>query len=69
MKPPDWKSLSLLDEDLVQFLKKKYPPNEYTQGQDKEEFAIEAIFRAGQREVIHTLEHIIELQRKETRNG
>jgi len=65
----EWKNLSLLDVDLAKFLRKKYPPLEYNLEKDSDEFIREAIFRAGQREVIYTIEHIIELQKKGVSNA
>ena len=56
------KNLSLIDKNLVKFLRKKYPPIEYKEGLDREKFLSQSIFRSGQRDVIHVLEHLIELQ-------
>lgn len=60
----EWKQLPLLDQDLVQYLRKKYPPLEYKEDMTKEEFLRQAIFRAGQRDISNVIEHIITLQRK-----
>ena len=49
-------------EDLVKFLRQKYPPIEFNLDNKSETFLEEAIFRSGQREVINTIEHIIRLQ-------
>ena len=65
----EWKNLPLLDQDLVKFLRKKYPPVEYKQGESSVEFTNEAIFRGGQIEVINTIEHIISLQTKGKTNA
>jgi len=65
----EWKRLPLLDVELVKFLRKKYPPLEYSLDSNSDEFIRDAIYRAGQREVINTIDHIIELQRKGTSNG
>ncbi len=65
----EWKKLPLLDDELVKFLRKKYPPLEYSQGQNSDEFILESVYRSGQREVINAIEHIIELQRKGKSNG
>ena len=65
----EWKKLPLLDQDLVNFLRKKYPPLEYNLELDSDEFVREAIYRAGQRETINSIEHIISLQRKGVTNG
>ena len=62
----EWKKLPRLDVELVEFLKKKYPPIEF-KDQDKEEFFKQAIMQAGSMEVIHAIEHIIKLQNKERR--
>ena len=45
-----------MDEELVKFLKKKFPPTEYKQGDNIETFAHDSIFRAGQRDIISLLE-------------
>jgi hypothetical protein len=60
----EWKQLPLLDQDLVKYLRKKYPPLEYQEDMTKEEFLRQAIFRAGQRDTANVIEHIINLQRK-----
>lgn len=65
----DWKNLPLLDRDLVKFLRKKYPPLEFKQDDDREDFATESIFRGGQIDVINAIEHIITLQTKEKSNA
>ena len=62
------KNLALVDESLVKFLRKKYPPVEWDPS-DNDNFISEAIFRAGQRDVISRIEHIINLQKKGTKNG
>jgi Tfp pilus assembly protein FimV len=60
----DWKSLRHLDEDLVKFLRKKYPPIEYNPDVSSEEFLRQSMYRAGQRDVIVEIERIIQLQKK-----
>ena len=65
----EWKNLPLLDQDLVKFLRKKYPPLEYKMGEDSEEFTINSVFRGGQIEDINAIESIINLQRKGKSNG
>jgi hypothetical protein len=60
----DWKSLPLLDIDLVKYLRLKYPPIEYTIEKDEDEFVRDAIYRAGQRSIADKIEHIIQLQKK-----
>ena len=65
----EWKKLPLLDEELVKFLRKKYPPLEYEEGINEETFTSRAIFRAGQRETINSIEYIIDLQRKGKKNN
>jgi hypothetical protein len=66
-KNPDWKRLSRVDQDLVDFLRKKYPPIEYDPEISVDEFSRQSIFRSGQREVILALEQIIKLQEKGAR--
>ena len=63
------KNLALLDESLVKFLRKKYPPIEWTSESDRDSFLNDIIYRAGQRSVIDTIEHIIKLQKEGKRNG
>ena len=50
------KNLPHVDEELVKFLKEKFPPIEYKQGDNIDTFAHDSIFRAGQRDVISRLE-------------
>jgi hypothetical protein len=45
-----------VDEELVMFLKKKFPPTEYKQGVNIDTFTYDSIFRAGQRDIIALLE-------------
>ena len=59
----EWKQLPLLDQDLVKYLRKKYPPLEYQEDMSDEEFLRQAIFRAGQRDVVSRLEKIIDDQK------
>jgi hypothetical protein len=65
----EWKNLNLLEESLIKFLNQKYPHLEYTPDANADEFLYDSIYRAGQRDVIKTLEHILELQKKEKSNG
>tara|TARA_R100001015_G_C4576063_1_gene133325 strand:- start:399 stop:599 length:201 start_codon:yes stop_codon:yes gene_type:complete len=60
---PEWKKLPRLDVELVEFLRKKYPPIEF-KNQSKEEFLKQAIMQAGAAEVIASIDRIIELQNK-----
>lgn len=60
---PEWKKLPRLDLELVEFLRKKYPPIEY-KNQERDEFLKEAMMQAGAAEVIVSIERIIELQNK-----
>ncbi len=58
------KSLTHVDESLLKFLRKKYPPLIYQKGQTEQEFLSESIFRAGQIDVVDKIEKIIQLQQK-----
>jgi len=58
----------LIDENLIKYLKKKYPPIEYKEGKDHQAFLNEAIFRSGQRDVVNVIEHLMNLQ-KGDKNG
>tara|TARA_Y100000593_G_scaffold78174_1_gene145043 strand:+ start:13147 stop:13344 length:198 start_codon:yes stop_codon:yes gene_type:complete len=62
------KNLALVDRSLVEFLKKKYPPIEWDPS-DNDNFISDAIYRAGQRDIISKIEHIISLQKKGKVNG
>lgn len=64
----NWKNLSLVDEDLVKFLQEKFPPLEFELGKTKEDFVNQAIYRAGQRDTIECIAHIIDLQRKKKKS-
>ena len=54
--------LPRLEPEIVRFLKEKLQPIEYVMHTDREEFLNEAIFRAGQRDVISRLEKILKEQ-------
>ena len=60
---PEWKKLPRLDLELVEFLRKKYPPIEF-KNQDKEDFLKQAMMQAGAAEVIASISRIIDLQNK-----
>tara|TARA_R100000742_G_C4272086_1_gene91166 strand:+ start:1186 stop:1386 length:201 start_codon:yes stop_codon:yes gene_type:complete len=60
---PEWKRLPRLDVELVEFLRKKYPPIEF-KNQDKEDFLKQAMMQAGAAEVIASISRIIDLQNK-----
>ena len=59
----EWKKLPRLDKELVEFLKKKYPPIEL-KNLSKEEYYLKGAMQAGASEVITTIHRIIELQNK-----
>ena len=61
---PEWKRLPLIDQDLVNFLRKKFPPLEWERGVDNSTFVNDAIFRAGCIETVNALETIMNLQRR-----
>ena len=65
----EWKQLPPLDPDLVKYLRKKYPPLEYSLEDDKQEWTDAAIYRAGQRDIADKIEHIIHLQKGKSNNG
>ena len=56
-------NLPYLEPEVVKFLKAKLPPLEYTQDVDRATFTDQAIFRAGQRDVVSRLEKIIDDQK------
>ena len=64
----NWKSLPLIDEELVKFLRKKFPPLEWERGLDQQTYLNDAIFRAGCIEAVNTLDHIMQLQRKKNKH-
>jgi len=45
-----------VEEELLKQLKKKFPPIEYKQGSNVDTFTNDAIFRAGQRDIVNQLE-------------
>ena len=53
-----------VDEELIKFLKPKFPPTEFKEGDDVEEFMNAAVFRAGQRDIIKRLEILYKQQKK-----
>ena len=59
----DWKRLPRLDPELVEFLRRKYPPVEL-KNLSKEEFHLKGAMQAGASDVITTIERIIQLQKK-----
>ena len=58
------KRLPRLEPEIVKHLKQKLPPIEFNKQQTKDVFFTEAVFRAGQRDVIAILEKILEDQEK-----
>jgi hypothetical protein len=60
------KNLPPIDEELIKFLNQKFPPLEYTLGDDPDTYKISGIFRAGQRDIIERLS-IIKQQQEQRR--
>ena len=58
------KNLPRLDEELIKFLQERFPPLEYTQGANVDTFSQDAIFRAGQRDIINLLNGILKEQQR-----
>jgi hypothetical protein len=56
--------LPRLEPEIVKHLKQKLPPIEFNKQQTKDAFFVDAVFRAGQRDVIAILEKILEDQEK-----
>lgn len=54
-----------IDEELLEFLKPKFPPTEFQEGKDIDEFVNAAVFRAGQRDIIKRLEILYKQQIKD----
>ena len=57
-------NLPYLEPKIVKFLKEKLPAAEYRRDMTKDDFFSEAVFRAGQRDIIHRLEKIVEEQKR-----
>lgn len=58
------KNLTPIDENLIDYLREKYPPVVYRLDQSNSEYINESIFRAGQIDVIEKIEAIFKSQRK-----
>jgi len=58
------KRLPLLDPEIVKYLKEKLPPVEYNINLEKDEFFNQAVYRAGQRDVLAMLEVILKDQER-----
>ena len=56
--------LPRLEPEIVKYLKEKLPPVEFNKQQTKDSFFQEAVFRAGQRDVVAMLEVILKDQEK-----
>lgn len=63
----DSKRLPVIDQDLVDYLKKMFPPLEFKLGDNIDSFKIDAVFRAGQRDLIQRLV-LIKQQQEKRRN-
>jgi hypothetical protein len=60
----DWKRLPRLDEDLVLYLREKFPPIQYTSDSSSEELARLMAVQSGRLDTIAAIEAIISLQKK-----
>jgi len=60
----DSKNLPAIDQDLINYLMLTFPPLEYNVGDHIDSFKIEAVFRAGQRDIIKRLSLIKQQQEK-----
>ena len=58
------KNLPRIESELIKFLREKFPPLEYTLGDDPDSFKINAVFRAGQRDIVQRLDLIKQQQEK-----
>lgn len=54
-----------IDPRVVELLEKVYPPLDYSHELPSEEFARQAAFRAGQREVVQKLKAIVNRQKED----
>ena len=63
MKRLEQKNLAPVDENLIKYLRAKYPPIVYKLDQQESDFLSESIFRAGQLDVIEKIESILNSQR------
>lgn len=51
----DSERLPVIDQELVDYLTKMFPPLEYKVGDHIDSFKIDAVYRAGQRDLIQRL--------------
>ena len=63
-KKLEQKNLSPIDENLVKYLREKYPPLVYRLDQNNSDYINKSIFRAGQMDVVEKIESIFKSQRK-----
>lgn len=63
-KKLEQRNLAPIDENLISYLREKYPPLIYKLDQTNLEYINESIFRAGQIDVIEKIEAIFKNQRK-----
>ena len=54
----------MIEQELVDYLTKMFPPLEYKVGDHIDSFKIDAVFRAGQRDLIQRLALIKQQQEK-----
>ena len=54
--------LQRIEDDLIAYLSERFPPLEYEEGSDPEEYKIASIFRSGQRDILKRLKMIKEQQ-------
>ena len=64
MQKLDQKNLSLIDKNLIEYLRQKYPPIVYRNDQTTDQFINDSIFRAGQIDLIEKIESIYKTQNR-----
>jgi len=65
----DWKQLSLVDRDLIPYLRKKFPSPKYDPELTNDELANLLAIQHGREEAITSIAQLISLQRKGNKNG
>jgi hypothetical protein len=54
--------LQKIEENLISYLEERFPPLEYEEGDDLDEYKISSVYRAGQRDILKRLTRIKEKQ-------
>jgi len=60
----DWKQVSIIDKDLVQYLRKKFPSPKYDAKATNDELVRRLALQGGREEVIAAIDQVITMQKK-----